>query len=1058
METNFLPTSVAAVCDRRSLQATTWDSAVTDRRYSVAVLLAAFFAFTFPASAADQYPPGRLTFQGHLTDAAGTPLGQAATTNVQVQFRLWRSAAGTTAGDLIWAEKQTVKVTRGFFNALLGNGTATGVGGEFFTNHLAGLFLGADASDRYLGVTVVGQGAEITPRMQFLSSPFAHLARTTANLLNNSGQPVFNTAPGAVGVNTPGAPGATLDVGGTVKATTLVGDGSGLTSVAVAAANVTGTFDAARLADATVTGAKFASNSIAASLVANQAVTAAKLAPDAALALAALAGGVPNGGVIVSGKKVDPGLHNLGYVNIGRASFDGPKWTIRATKDTPNAITPRMNRIGPSDHRQAATIWTGSKWILYSGINIAQNGYLADGGIFDPALNSWTPISTIGAPAARDEINFLWTGTVGILWGGHNGVSLASGGIYDPMANTWSTMNTVNEPSIRNRQRNVWTGTEMFVWGGAANSGTAVLNDGKLYNPATNGWRNIAASPLQPRRDFSAIWTGSEVLVWGGTRPGVANLNDGALYHPATDTWRMMSSVNSPAPRQEVGQSVWTGKEFITWGGVTVGAGNHGGRYDVASDTWIPFNTPNLDPIYEGAAVWSGSKVYYVQGRYSSAYVNEQFSGSYSGLSFDPANNKWDYLPAAPITQTWMPHTWTGTELLTFATFRDGNDRTVLSFKPETESYFYAKTTPPSDNWTVRATKETPNAPLPRINAYAGTPQRSVWTGSKWLVWGLETLAGSTTVLLNSGAAFDPANNNWQTMSPTNAPGSRSAFSVVWTGSKAIYWGGYSTTNSYLADGKSFDPSANTWSAVTATGAPSGRNRHSAVWTGTEMIVWGGAVNTTLVVTNNGVRYNPTADTWTAMATPPAGITNRADHLAVWTGTEMLIWGGSTNVNIALGATATGARYNPANNTWTVMSSANAPIARSLPLGVWTGTELIVWGGFIGLTNSNTGGRYNPTTDTWTTFNTGSYTWSQDATAVWTGSKVIWAGGVDNVGMVNRSGKGGITYDPATGIVGTLPVAPLQQRNMPYTWTGTQLLTFGSWEDALDRTVLSYQP
>jgi N-acetylneuraminic acid mutarotase len=193
------------------------------------------------------------------------------------------------------------------------------------------------------------------------------------------------------------------------------------------------------------------------------------------------------------------------------------------------------------------------------------------------------------------------------------------------------------------------------------------------------------------------------------------------------------------------------------------------------------------------------------------------------------------------------------------------------------------------------------------------------------------------------------------------------------------------------------------------------------------------------------------------MATPPAGITNRADHLAVWTGSEMIIWGGSTSDFIA-GAFNNGARYNPANNTWTVMSSNNAPVARALPLGVWTGTELIVWGGYLGMTNSNTGARYNPATDTWTPFNTGQYTWTQEGTAVWTGSKVIFAGGVNNVGFVNRSGIGGITYDPATGIVGTLPVAPIQQRNMPYAWTGTQLLTFGSWEDFTDRTVLSYQP
>jgi len=1027
-----------------------------------AALLAAFLALTFPAFAADQFPPGRLTFQGHLTDAAGVPLGQTATTNVQVQFRLWRSAAGTTSGDLVWAEKQTVKVTRGFFNALLGSGAATGVAGEFFTNNLAGLFLGADASDRFLGVTVVGQGAEITPRMQFLSSPFAHLARTTANLLNDSGQPVLNLAPGAVGVNVAGAPGATLDVGGTVKATSLIGDGSGLTGVSVLAANVTGTFDASRLADATVTAAKFASNSIPASQVTAGAVTAAKLSPDAAQTLAGQAGGVPAGGIIVSGKKVDPVLHNLGYVNVGRANFEGPKWTIRATKDTPNAPVSRLNSIGSSDHRQAATIWTGSKWIMYSGDSII-GGYATDGGIFDPALNSWTPISTVGAPSARNEINFIWTGTKGVFWGGYDGTSVAGGGIYDPVANTWSPMNTVNEPVRRNRHRSVWTGSEVFVWGGMINGvNNSVVNDGKLYNPATNGWRNVSASPLVPRRDFACFWTGSEVLVWGGTRPGVANLNDGALYNPATDTWRMMSGVNGPATRQEVGLSVWTGKEFITWGGLAVGTGNDGGRYDLATDTWIPFNTPNLSLMYEGAAFWSGNKVYFVQGRHSTAYINEQSGGYFSGFSFDPANNKWEYLPLAPITQSHMPHAWTGTELLTFATFRDGNDRTVLSFKPESETWFFAKSTNVStDRWVIRATAETPNAPLPRINTYAGTPQRSVWTGSKWLVWGLDCQPLQAGVVHKSGALFDPATDSWQPVSSTNAPTPRTQFAVVWTGDQAIYWGGYS--NNFIGDGKRYFPANNTWSNVTATGAPSARSRHSAVWTGTEMLVWGGAIATGMTVTNNGARYNPATDAWTAMAAAPVGFTNRADHVAVWTGTEMLIWGGSTNANLNLGIPRSdGARYNPTSNTWTPMSSVNAPTGRALALGVWTGTELIVWGGFLGHTNNNsnlnTGGRYNPATDTWTSFDTGQYTWTQEGTAVWTGSKVIWAGGVNNLGLVNQQGRGGITYDPATGTVGTLPVAPIQQRNMPYTWTGTQLLTFGSWEDALDRTVLSYQP
>jgi hypothetical protein len=53
-----------------------------------------------------------------------------------------------------------------------------------------------------------------------------------------------------------------------------------------------------------------------------------------------------------------------------------------------------------------------------------------------------------------------------------------------------------------------------------------------------------------------------------------------------------------------------------------------------------------------------------------------------------------------------------------------------------------------------------------------------------------------------------------------------------------IVWGGF--TGSVLNDGGRYNPAANTWTAVTTTGAPAARELHTAVWTGSGMIVWGG--------------------------------------------------------------------------------------------------------------------------------------------------------------------------------------------------------------------------
>jgi hypothetical protein len=79
------------------------------------------------------------------------------------------------------------------------------------------------------------------------------------------------------------------------------------------------------------------------------------------------------------------------------------------------------------------------------------------------------------------------------------------------------------------------------------------------------------------------------------------------------------------------------------------------------------------------------------------------------------------------------------------------------------------------------------------------------------------------------------------------------------------------------------------WTATTTTNAPTGRSNHTAVWTGSEMIVWGGDAGSFMFL-NTGGRYNPSTDSWTAITTTNAP-TERFHHTAVWTGGEMIVWG-----------------------------------------------------------------------------------------------------------------------------------------------------------------------
>src|SRR5438874_10294262 len=103
------------------------------------------------------------------------------------------------------------------------------------------------------------------------------------------------------------------------------------------------------------------------------------------------------------------------------------------------------------------------------------------------------------------------------------------------------------------------------------------------------------------------------------------------------------------------------------------------------------------------------------------------------------------------------------------------------------------------------------------------------------------------------------------------------------------------------------------------------------------MIIWGGTDNTQDL--NTGGRYNPGTNSWTATNTSNAP-TSRELHTAVWTNSEMIVWGG-----IGVSHFNTGGRYDPSTDSWTATTTTNAPSARVFHTAVWTNSEMIVWGG-----------------------------------------------------------------------------------------------------------------
>ena len=203
--------------------------------------------------------------------------------------------------------------------------------------------------------------------------------------------------------------------------------------------------------------------------------------------------------------------------------------------------------------------------------------------------------------------------------------------------------------------------------------------------------------------------------------------------------------------------------------------------------------------------------------------------------------------------------------------------------------------------------------------------------------------------------------DSWSPISILGAPTARAAHSAVFTRidgtDQMIVWGGQDSNIVPFADtGGRWERSANRWEATTTTAAPSGREGQPAVWTGHEMIVWGG--DDGLNFLNTGGRYDPVQDVWrpTSLTGAPSP---RFGHSFVWTGDRLIVWAGAISF---AGDTNTGALYDPVTDTWSPTTTIGAPSPRNHQASIWTGSQMLVWGGISLGSDVNDGALYDPRT------------------------------------------------------------------------------------------------
>ncbi len=340
--------------------------------------------------------------------------------------------------------------------------------------------------------------------------------------------------------------------------------------------------------------------------------------------------------------------------------------------------------------------------------------------------------------------------------------------------------------------------------------------------PAASWVPTASVGAPSARFASASVWTGQEWLIWGGAVASLTPVASGARYRPDTDTWSDLTSVDAPKARKGH-TAVWTGSQMIVWGGFNENSLNTGGRFTPSNQSWSSMSTEGAPTARTGhGAVWTGKTMVIFGGKNSGGLLSD-------GGIYDPTSDRWTALP-------------------------------------------------------------TQGAPSPRHLASV------IWTGKALLVWGGELADGDA----NSGAllSFDSAGKplTWSTLPVLEGFAGRSGHAGVWEGQRFIVWGGRHRSGALLADGALWDSTTSKWTYLDAAGAPPARFDASAAWAGDELVVFGGSASQGPL--SSGAAWSLSTRKWRTLPSQSStGARNGA--LAAWTGSHLLIFGGLSSGGIA---------------------------------------------------------------------------------------------------------------------------------------------------------------
>jgi len=300
----------------------------------------------------------------------------------------------------------------------------------------------------------------------------------------------------------------------------------------------------------------------------------------------------------------------------------------------------------------------------------------------------------------------------------------------------------------------------------------------------------------------------------------------------------------------------------------------------------------------------------------------------------------------------------------------------------------------------------------------AGPHPIAAWTGSELMLWASKA---------DLGFAYNPETATWRQLAASPRPAVYGTASA-WTDDEVIvYWGNESPSVS------AYDRQTDTWRSLTDAPITSVFSA-DILWNGTEVL---------LITERRVAVYHLELDAWEVVAVPPTRL-GRSREIA-WTGAELFVWPTETSRS-----TKRGLAYNPIEDTWRTLP--DPPAWPAMPDAVWTGEELIVWGGLPGsavvdYSERAAGSAYDPSTDAWTAMpeplpepesyegNLGSQT------LMWTGTELIVSTGHLGTGLGTAESLL-LSYQPRNETWELLGISPVSGYNATGMVAGNRLVLF----------------